>query len=137
MIAALRNDPDNGAPTPVFSPPYPHPTDPVHYDRFVLTTDTVTRSGDVSGLLWVAIGFGIKDDGTVEAPAVLRSSRGTDGAAPFLTMIAARRYTPSSGNDDPPGHYRIERYTLTADFDPRSRRRSAAVSARRATNRWT
>jgi hypothetical protein len=116
MIAALQNDPDKGAPTLVYSPPYAKPTDPVHHDPFEVTADTQTRSGDVRGLLWVDIGFGIRDDGTVATPEVLRSSRTSGWASPLLKMVGARRYTPSTGNDETPGHYRVERYTLTADF---------------------
>ncbi|MGI4876162.1 MAG: hypothetical protein ACRYG4_01600 [Janthinobacterium lividum] len=115
MIAALQGDPDVGAPTLVYSPPYPQPTDPVIYNPFVIATDVTTQSGDVRGLQWVDIGFGIKDDGTVETPEVLRGSRTADWAGPLVKMIAGRRYTPSAASDDT-GHYRVERYTLTADF---------------------
>lgn len=33
-----------------------------------------------------------------------------------MAMVAGRRYIAIAGNDDTPGHYRVERYTLTGDF---------------------
>ena len=117
VIAALRADPQAGAPVLVYSPPLPQPTDPAYEAKpTAIKTDRVTRPASYNGLQWVDIGFAINADGTVDAPEVLRGGHTTDWAKPLLGMIAARRYSPTSGDDAAPGHYRVERYTLTADF---------------------
>ncbi len=116
IITSLRADPGRGAPVLVFSPPLPRPTDPVYRsDPFSFVTDRTTRPGDLNGLQWVDIGFAIRADGSVEEPEVLRGSHTTDWARPLLAMIAGRRYTPTA-DETAPGHYRVERFTLTADF---------------------
>ena len=116
-IAAMRAEPDGHAPILVYSPPFPEPTDPAAVaDPVSIQVDSVTRSSDMNGLQWVDIGFAIRADGTVDDPQVLRGSH-TDGwAKPLLAMVAARRYSPTTGDDLAPGHYRVERFTLTADF---------------------
>ena len=117
VIAAMRNDRDRGAPVLVYSPPTPVPTDPAYRaDPTAINVDSVTRPGDNLGLRWVDIGFAIRSDGTVDTPEVLRGSRSPGWATPLLTAIAARRYSPTADDAAAPGHYRIERYTLTADF---------------------
>lgn len=117
VLAEMANEPDPGLPMLVYAPPYPKPADEDIRNTFDFPLDTADKSNDVLGLQWVDIGFGIRGDGSVNAPEVLRSSRSTAWATPLLTMIAGRRYTPSASGDDSPGHYRIERYTLTADFE--------------------
>ncbi len=118
VLAEMANEPDPGLPMLVYAPPYPRPADEDIRNGFDFPFDTVDKSNDVRGLQWVDIGFGIRSDGSVNAPEVLRSSRSTGWAAPLVAMIAGRRYTPSAASsDDSPGHYRIERYTLTADFE--------------------
>nr|WP_295663051.1 hypothetical protein [Polymorphobacter sp.] len=118
VLRDIAGEPDPGQPLLVYSPPLPRPTDPFYVDPFDVPVDHVVKSSDYAGLQWVDIGFGIATDGTVDTPEVLRSSRSSTWAAPLVKMIAGRRYTPSAATagDDVPGHYRIERYTLTADF---------------------
>lgn len=117
VIAAMRADPDSHGPILVFSPPMPRPTDPAYQaDPTAIQTDLITRPGDYSGLQWVDIGFSIRSDGSVDDPEVLRGSRQADWARPLLGWIAARRYSPTTGDEAAPGHYRVERFTLTADF---------------------
>ncbi len=118
VLRDIAAEPDPGQPLLVYSPPFPQPTDPFYVDPFEIPVDHVVKSSDYTGLQWVDIGFGIAADGTVDTPEILRSSRSSTWAAPLVKMIAGRRYTPSvaTSGDDAPGHYRIERYTLTADF---------------------
>ncbi|UAJ11128.1 hypothetical protein [Polymorphobacter megasporae] len=118
VLRDIAAEPDPGQPLLVYSPPFPQPTDPFYRDPFEIPVDRVGKSSDFIGLQWVDIGFGIAADGSVDKPEVLRSSRSSTWAAPLVKMIGGRRYTPSAATlgDDAPGHYRIERYTLTADF---------------------
>lgn len=116
VITAMRADPDSHGPILVFSPPVPRPTDPAYQADPAAISDLITRPGDYSGLQWVDIGFSIRSDGTVDDPEVLRGSRKADWAQPLLNWIAARRYSPTTGDEAAPGHYRVERFTLTADF---------------------
>jgi hypothetical protein len=96
--------------------------DPVMSD--VQRNDPVLAGGEsfglgappVRGLLWVDVGFGINPDGTVDAPEILRGSRNVSWAKALLERIGGRRYAPAGG-DDASSRYRIERYTLTANFE--------------------
>jgi hypothetical protein len=65
------------------------------------------------GLRWVDIGYWIRPDGSVESVEVLRGSQTRGWETPLLSHIAARRYAPTRGTI---GHFRVERYTLTADY---------------------
>ncbi len=113
LIAALKSEPLSEA-TLVYSPPLPNPTDPVITDPFDTTIDRATRSSDLIPLQWVDVGFSIRQDGTVDSPEVLRGSRQHPWSAALLKAVAGRRYTPSSASEA--GQYRIERFTVTADF---------------------
>lgn len=62
------------------------------------------------------VGFSIGADGHVESAEILRGSELTGWAKPIVKAIAQRRYTPAVEPDDLAGRYRVERYTLTADF---------------------
>jgi hypothetical protein len=64
-------------------------------------------------LRWVDIGYWIRPDGSVDNVEVLRGSRTRGWETPLLSHIAARRYAPTRGTI---GHFRVERYTLTADY---------------------
>ncbi len=114
LIAAARNEPGASVPLLVYSPPLPRPADPVKRDDpFEGNNDPITRPGDLQALQWVDVGFTIRADGSVDDPEVLRGSPTTGWATPLLAAIAARRYSPTAGDAD---HYRVERFTLTADF---------------------
>ncbi len=82
------------------------PTDLVGLDRGA-------NGAKLTGLRWADIGFRIRPDGSVDDITVLRGSRNRAWTAPLSRWIAERRYTPSSGTS---GNYRIERYSLTADY---------------------
>lgn len=76
-------------------------------------TDGMVDAG--SEIRWVDIGFWIRPDGTTEDVAVLRSSKGTDWAAPLIRQVTKRRY----GRSDPAGagFYRVERFTSRPSYN--------------------
>lgn len=61
---------------------------------------------------WIDVGFWITPDGRVSGVEILRHGAETSWARPLLNAIAGRIY--SAG---PEATYRMERYTLTADFE--------------------
>jgi hypothetical protein len=67
---------------------------------------------DIVGWRWVDIGYWIRPDGSVEQIEVLRGSARHGWANPLLRHIETRRYAPTRGTI---GHYKVERYTMTAD----------------------
>jgi hypothetical protein len=72
---------------------------------------TAGKSGRI--LRWVDVGYWIRPDGSVDDIEVLRGSQARGWETPVLGVIASRRYAPLR---DPVGQYRVERYTLTADY---------------------
>lgn len=82
------------------------PSDPIGQDRGA-------NAAALTGLRWADIGYWIRPDGSVDDIDVLRGSRNRAWTGPLVRWIAARRYTPSRGKA---GHYRVERYSLTADY---------------------
>lgn len=78
--------------------------------------DTGPRASDLDPIQWADIGFSIQPDGRTTDVEVLRGSRGQAWAVPYLTQIAGRRYATRSGGLDDPGAYRIERFTLRANY---------------------
>jgi tetratricopeptide (TPR) repeat protein len=68
---------------------------------------------DIVGWRWVDIGFWIRPDGSVDEVEVLRGTERNAWAAPLLRVVESRRYAPTKGTV---GHYRVERYTMTADY---------------------
>lgn len=117
VVASLHSNFGSDAPILIYSPPFPRPTDPAYRSTSLgPVDDNITRPVDLNGLQWADIGFAIRSDGSVDTPEVVRGSRRVDWAGPLIAMIADRRYSPTAGNEAAPGHYRVERYTLTADF---------------------
>ena len=97
-LAAIAPGPE---PLLVAAPPLPRP-----------------RTAATVALRWVDIGFWVRHDGSVDDAAILRGSDTLDWAQPLLRYVSARRYarfTPTAASN-PAGRYRIERYTLTADY---------------------
>ena len=115
LIASLSEDQKRQGPTLIWSPPLPRP---VRADRNPSHSalDEDVRSSDPLVLSWVDIGFAVGADGHVEDVEILRGSPRPVWSKPLVKTIALRRYTPSANLDDLAGRYRIERYTLTADF---------------------
>ena len=80
--------------------------------------DRGARGADMLGLRWVDIGFWIRPDGRVDDVTIMRSSPRPDWARPLLGQVGGRRYAAFAADGaDGQGRYRIERYTLTADYD--------------------
>lgn len=115
LIASLTDDQKRMGPVLVWTPPLPAPDGAPDMPN-VAPRLIQTRSGDFTPLRWVDIGFAIGSDGRVEDIEVLRGSPRPVWAGPLLKSIAQRRYTPAADMDDLSGRYRIERFTLTADF---------------------
>lgn len=65
---------------------------------------------------WVDVGFWVRPDGRVEDVEVLRSSGSQVWAAPVLTSIKGRIYSPVVENDAE-GAYRVERYSFTSFWE--------------------
>lgn len=112
LQAALARTPQ---PVPILlaAPPQPRPGDPVNLDYFN-RTDTVTRATDLGTLRWADIGFSVRPDGTVEMPERLRGSLDGSDVTEIEKAIGRRIYAafPAAGG----ARYRIERWTLTADY---------------------
>ena len=115
LVAAVAAAPPGpGGPQLLYAPRVAERADPADRDAFDLTSPGEARGSDVFNLVWVDVGFRIGPDGRVETPEILRGSRAQNWAKPVLEAIAGRRYTPSPGPAG--GDYRIERWTLTADW---------------------
>lgn len=114
LLAAMAREPRQAAPTLLWSPPLRAPNDPAGLDYFQ-RTDPTTRSTDLASLGWIDVGFLIRPDGTVEEPEILRGAKGQGWTVPVLQTVAGRRYAPF-GAPDGAGQYRVQRFTLTADY---------------------
>ena len=102
----------------VSAPPMPRPG-VLANNKFdpMIGMDRGARGADVFGLRWVDIGFWIKPDGRVEDVGILRGSAQLGWAQPLLGYLGGRRYSPFAERAaDSIGRYRVERYTLTADY---------------------
>lgn len=115
LIASLTESQKRLGPVLVWSPEFPTP-DGGGNIPLASPRGLDARSSDLLGLRWVDIGFAVGADGRVEDVEVLRGSPRPDWSKPLQRMIAQRRYTPSANFDDIAGRYRVERFTLTGDF---------------------
>lgn len=80
----------------------------------VVGIDRGAQGADIAGLRWVDIGYRIMPGGEVEDVRVLRGSARLDWARPLIGYVGSRRYSAFAA--DKAGIYRVERYTLTADY---------------------
>jgi hypothetical protein len=106
-------------PVLISAPPLPKPAQSGPSDPFTLVNNNNDdRSSDFLGLRWVDIGFWIRPDGSVDDVAILRGSTTSKWAQPLLGYVGARRYSGFAATAEAgrAGQYRIERYTLTADY---------------------
>ena len=79
--------------------------------------DSGAQGADMLGLRWADIGYWIRPDGRVADVTIVRSSPRPDWVRPLLGHIAGRRYAAFAIDDSfGQGRYRVERYTLTADY---------------------
>jgi hypothetical protein len=114
LIAALKTDVASAEPLLLWEPKVDEVPD---FDPVDPATGWHVGPGSppVQALLWVDVGFAINPDGTVDTPEILRGSRNVGWARNLVAMIGGRRYAPTDG-DDASSRYRIERYTLTSNF---------------------
>ncbi len=115
LIASLAADRRGTAPVLVWGPPLPAPDNRLVDDRGVVSAPNVAGTIAVR-LRWVDIGYAIRSDGRVEAAEILRGSSGSNWANAILAVVRARRYLPTPGDSPNAVDFRVERYTLTADF---------------------
>lgn len=119
LIAKLSQEQKQLEPTLLWAPENPLPENSVYVGRRDLgpfASGAGSTSYSTVPTRWVDIGFAIGSDGRVESVEVLRGSSNPIWAKPLTVAIAKRRYSPAAGPDDLAGRYRIERYTMTADF---------------------
>lgn len=116
LIARLTEDQKKLGPTLIWSPPTPTPYGPGNLPPIERDSPMAEPSVGYFPLFWVDIGFSIGADGRVESAEILRGSELTYWAKPLVKAIEQRRYSPAAEPDDLAGRYRVERYTLTADF---------------------
>jgi hypothetical protein len=62
---------------------------------------------------WIDVGFWVTPEGRVNDLEVLRSRGNARWASQLLKAIAGRIYSPTG---EPPGTYRVERYTFTSHW---------------------
>ncbi len=115
-------------PVLVWAPPYPRTAADLAdaaraANRSLATTGgelfavTGPRGSDLDGIQWADIGFVIRPDGRTAEMEVLRGSSDRTWATPYLTQIAGRRYTAMPGAPGDAGAYRVERFTLRANYE--------------------
>jgi tetratricopeptide (TPR) repeat protein len=115
-------------PVLVWSPPYPRTAADLAdaaraANRSLATTGgelfavTGSRASDLDPIQWADIGFSIRPDGRTEDIELVRGSTDRAWATPYLTQIAGRRYTATPGGAGNPGTYRVERFTLRANYE--------------------
>jgi hypothetical protein len=99
------------------APPLPTPGGAGMIDPFTLVSAVASDPATNVTLLWVDIGFWIRPDGRVDDAAILRGSQRTEWAKPLLRYVGGRRYSSfTPDTDSQAGRFRMERYTLTADY---------------------
>lgn len=116
LIGRLTEDQKRLGPLLIWSPPSPTPYGPGNAPPIERDSPLVEPQVGYFPLYWVDIGFAIGADGRVESAEILRGSQLKGWAKPVVKAIAQRRYSPAAEPDDLVGRYRVERYTLTADF---------------------
>jgi hypothetical protein len=116
LIARLTEDQKKLGPTLIWAPPTPTPYGPGNMPPIERDSPLAEPQPGYFPFFWVDIGFAIGADGRVESAEILRGSELTYWAKPLVKAIAQRRYSPAAEPDDLAGRYRVERYTLTADF---------------------
>jgi hypothetical protein len=120
LVAALRST-GTADPVLVSAPPYP-----------VLDTELgsgMSGTGGVdlaaaqatqllarSDIRWADIGFWVRPDGRTAEAQILRPARNSQWAKPLLKQIADRRYALPNAGPGGIGVYRVERFTLRADY---------------------
>jgi len=116
LIARLTEEQKRMGPTLIWSPPTPTPYGPGNMPPIERGSPLAEPQPGYFPFFWVDVGFAIGADGRVESAEILRGSELKGWAKPLVKAIAQRRYSPAAEPVDLAGRYRVERYTLTADF---------------------
>ncbi|WP_088182146.1 hypothetical protein [Sphingobium sp. Z007] len=82
---------------------------------FDMTNAIDVGSAETSSIRWADVGFSIRPDGRTADIEVLRGVGAKAWLTPALRQIAARRYSTTTGAGNQ-GAYRVERYTLRAEY---------------------
>lgn len=121
LLADMRQAPATARPVLVYSPPLSINTNPIGnaFSGNVLNRLTTNSEFDNQ---WIDVAFWVEPDGSVNDPQVLRRSDGYSGGwdKRVLETVAGRRYLPLKTDGKTPGAFRVERYTLTADWGQQS-----------------
>lgn len=119
FLATLASEPRGPTPVLVWSPPTPTPTDMTIRNPFDLPRTNV-GPGDYHALQWIDVGFLIRPDGTVEDADIVRGKVPSALGTAIVRTVAARRYAPF-GAVEGAGQYRVERFTVTGDYETPTR----------------
>ncbi|HSX56388.1 MAG TPA: hypothetical protein VLG14_13880 [Sphingomonas sp.] len=136
LVAALRG---TGGADPVLVTAPPYPVIDTELGSGMSSTGGVDlASAQVSQLLarndirWADIGFWVRPDGRTAEAQILRPARNSQWARPLLKQIADRRYALANSGPGGIGVYRVERFTLRADYGvetgSRIRKRTGATT---------
>lgn len=82
---------------------------------FDMTNAIDVGSAETSSIRWADVGFSIRPDGRTADIEVLRGVGAKAWLTPALRQIAGRRYSTTTGAGSQ-GAYRVERYTLRAEY---------------------
>jgi hypothetical protein len=113
LVARLVAEPEGTEPMLVASAELPRPGRQTPDRLELVGVDRGAQGSALVGLRWVDIGYWIKPDGRVDDVRFLRGSPRLGWAQPLVGYINSRRYSPVTGGA---GHYKVERYTLTANY---------------------
>lgn len=81
-----------------------------------LMTGLSPQSSDLGHYSWADIGFWIRPDGRVESVEILRESGRNSWSGGIANLVQSRRYAPFQAEAGDPGHYKIERVSLTREM---------------------
>jgi len=95
-------------PTLIFAPPIDDINRPTAFAQSNIIYD--------SAIAYADLGFWIRPDGRTSGIEVLRNAGLGPWRPGILRQIKARRYVPFDANSGYPGTYRIERFTVRADY---------------------
>ena len=106
-------------PVLIWAPPYERTAETaarVNAAKFDMVDPLPARPSDYGTIQWADIGFWIRPDGKTSDPEILRGSRSTAWATPYLRQVSGRRYTGNPAIHGDRGVYRIERFTLRGTY---------------------
>lgn len=119
MIAMVGTQPRGARPVLLWSPPIPMTSAQAvaAAAKYGMPVPALQAASSAKiPVRWVDVGFWVRPSGKVEDAEVLRGSKARDWAKAVMNSIEARRYAAMDAPAGDPGHYRIERFTLTAEM---------------------